>query len=161
MKLVCLSDTHSLHRRLVDIPEGDVLIHAGDSLGQGTLDNLEDLNDWLGELPHRHKIVIAGNHDWAFQEIPELARATLTNALYLEDSGVEIEGSGSGDRRGLQRFWTGPLCWSEDNPSMRNGSKFPIIRMFSSPMALPKALGMKSIWGLVLKMLAVSTFLLE
>lgn len=99
MKLVCLSDTHSLHRRLVDIPEGDVLIHAGDSLGQGTLDNLENLNDWLGELPHRHKIVIAGNHDWAFQEIPELARATLTNALYLEDSGVEIEGV---------RFWGSP-----------------------------------------------------
>lgn len=33
MKLVCISDTHSLHRRIPDIPDGDVLIHAGDSLG--------------------------------------------------------------------------------------------------------------------------------
>jgi len=32
MKLVCISDTHSLHRRIPDIPDGDVLIHAGDSL---------------------------------------------------------------------------------------------------------------------------------
>ena len=61
MKLVCISDTHSMHRRIPEIPEGDVLIHSGDCLGAGTLDNLEDLNDWLGTLPHRHKIIIAGN----------------------------------------------------------------------------------------------------
>jgi len=92
VRLVCISDTHSLHRRIPDVPDGDVLIHAGDCLGAGTLDNVEDLNDWLGTLPHRHKIVIAGNHDWVFQEAPELARDALTNAIYLEDSGVEIEG---------------------------------------------------------------------
>lgn len=34
---------------------------------EGTLDNIEDINDWLGTLPHPHKIVIAGNHDRAFQ----------------------------------------------------------------------------------------------
>jgi predicted phosphohydrolase len=50
------------------------------------LDNVEDLNDWLGTLPHRHKIVIAGNHDWVFQEASELARDALTNAIYLGDT---------------------------------------------------------------------------
>lgn len=99
MKLVCISDTHSLHWRLPAIPDGDVLIHAGDSLGQGTLENIEELNEWLGTLPHRYKIVIAGNHDWAFQETPELARQALTNAIYLEDSSVEIESI---------RFWGSP-----------------------------------------------------
>ena len=99
MKLVCISDTHSLHRHIPEIPDGDVLIHAGDSLGQGTLDNIEELNDWLGSLPHRHKIVIAGNHDWAFQDEPEQARQLLSNAIYLEDSGVEIDGV---------RFWGSP-----------------------------------------------------
>jgi len=99
LRLVCISDTHSLHRRIPDVPDGDVLIHAGDCLGAGTLDNLEDLNDWLETVPHRHKIVIAGNHDWVFQEAPELARGALTNAIYLEDSGVEIEGV---------RFWGSP-----------------------------------------------------
>lgn len=92
MKLVCISDTHSLHRQIRKMPDGDVLIHAGDCLGAGTLDEVEDLNDWLGTLPHRHKIVIAGNHDWAFQETPDLAREALSNAIYLEDNGVEIEG---------------------------------------------------------------------
>jgi serine/threonine protein phosphatase 1 len=33
------------------VPDGDVLIHAGDCRGAGTLDNVEDLNDWLcGDL---------------------------------------------------------------------------------------------------------------
>ncbi|UZD66260.1 metallophosphatase domain-containing protein [Marinobacter sp. AN1] len=99
MKLVCISDTHGLHQRVPEIPDGDVLIHAGDCLGQGTLENLVDLNDWLGTLPHRHKIVIAGNHDWVFQEAPKLAQETLTHAIYLEDSGIELEGL---------RFWGSP-----------------------------------------------------
>ncbi len=92
MRLVCISDTHSLHRRIQNIPEGDALIHAGDCLGAGTLDNVRDLNDWLGTLPHKHKVVIAGNHDWAFQEASAFAIEALTNATYLEDCGVEIEG---------------------------------------------------------------------
>jgi len=99
MRLVCVSDTHSLHRRIPEIPDGDVLIHAGDCLGAGTLEDVEDLNDWLDSLPHRHKIVIAGNHDAAFQETPDLAREALTNAIYLEDSGIEIQG---------KRFWGSP-----------------------------------------------------
>lgn len=99
MRIVSVSDTHSLHRRIPEIPDGDILVHAGDCLGQGTIENIEELNDWLGTLPHRHKIVIAGNHDWAFQEAPDLARQALTNAIYLEDSGVEIDGV---------RFWGSP-----------------------------------------------------
>lgn len=99
MRLVCISDTHSLHRQIPQIPDGDVLIHAGDCLGAGTMDDVDDLNHWFGTLPHRHKILIAGNHDSAFQETPDLAREALTNAIYLEDSGIEIEGI---------RFWGSP-----------------------------------------------------
>ncbi|SDW98027.1 metallophosphatase domain-containing protein [Marinobacter mobilis] len=99
MKLTVISDTHGMHEKIARIPHGDVLIHAGDSLGRGTLEELEALNDWLGRLPHRHKILIAGNHDWCFQNEPEEARRLVTNAVYLEDSGIEIDG--------LQ-FWGSP-----------------------------------------------------
>ena len=34
MKIVCISDTHNMHRR-ISVPSGDVLIHAGDATGQG------------------------------------------------------------------------------------------------------------------------------
>lgn len=106
MRLVCISDTHGLHRQLRDIPDGDVLIHAGDFLGVGKLDELEDFNEWLGGLPHRHKIIIAGNHDWAIQDHPEAARLLITEAVYLEDEGVEVESI---------RFWGSP--WT---PYFRN-----------------------------------------
>jgi len=113
MRIVCISDTHSLHRRIPEIPDGDVLIHAGDCLGAGTLDNVEDLNDWLGTLPHRHKIVIAGNHDWVFQEAPKLARDLLTNAVYLEDSGIEIEVSAHKSGVLRSKTYRDPDCsWS-------------------------------------------------
>ena len=63
-KIVCISDTHCMHRALTnDIPVGDILIHAGDFTRYGTLSDAEDFNHWLGELPHKIKIVILGNHE--------------------------------------------------------------------------------------------------
>ncbi len=90
LRLVCLSDTHGFHRQL-PLPPGDILIHAGDFDGR-TLEQIDDFNAWLGELPFRHKLVIASNHDLLFDRDPKLARAHLPNATYLEDSGVRLEG---------------------------------------------------------------------
>lgn len=98
MRIVCISDTHRQHRR-IQVPDGDVLIHAGDFCGRGTLAEVEDFNKWLGTLPHAECIVIAGNHDLPFEEAPEAARELITYATYLEDSGIEIDGI---------RFWGSP-----------------------------------------------------
>lgn len=91
MRIVCVSDTHGKHK-LTQVPDGDILVHAGDVTLDGSLGDVDEFNRWLGTLPHKHKVVICGNHDWCFQEEPERARAVLTNAIYLEDSGCEIEG---------------------------------------------------------------------
>ena len=93
MKCIVISDTHTLHWKL-QIPDGDVLVHAGDALNRGTLEELQDFNYWLNTLPHKHKIVIAGNHDWCFEreQTAEKARAILTAATYLQGSGIEIGG---------------------------------------------------------------------
>jgi len=98
MRLVCISDTHSMHRQVV-VPDGDVLIHAGDCLGVGTLEELEDLDNWFSEQPHRHKILIAGNHDWCLQDEPADAEALIRNAVYLRDRSIDIEGL---------KFWGSP-----------------------------------------------------
>lgn len=98
MKLVLISDTHTGHRNIQNMPEGDVLIHAGDicqSMGAGAKHNMpqiEAFNIWLGELPYKHKIVIAGNHDFPFQHFPEYARPMITNGTYLQDEAVTIDG---------------------------------------------------------------------
>jgi len=92
MKIVVISDTHFMHERIA-IPDGDVLVHCGDSLGQGSLEELEALDQFLGTLPHAHKLLIAGNHDWCFEREPEAARRLVRNAIYLEDDGLELDGT--------------------------------------------------------------------
>jgi Icc-related predicted phosphoesterase len=91
MKIICISDTHNLHEEL-KIPDGDVLIHAGDMTCVGGMDEIKEFNQWLGTLPHRYKIVIAGNHDLYLESVPSMANVFITNAIYLNDSGIEIEG---------------------------------------------------------------------
>jgi predicted phosphodiesterase len=91
-RLVLLSDTHTKHREILHIPDGDILIHAGDFSFSGSFQELFEFNAWLGTLPHRHKVVIAGNHDSCFERHKEMAIKELFHAHYLEDSGIEIEG---------------------------------------------------------------------
>lgn len=91
MKCVAISDTHSMYRGLI-IPAGDVLLHAGDITGRGKTKEIHEFNDWLGTLPHKHKIVIAGNHDWCFYYNEQECREILTNAIYLQDESVTIDG---------------------------------------------------------------------
>ena len=90
MKIVCLSDTHEHHRDL-DVPDGDLLLHAGDiTFFSQRASVLPVFNRWLGALPHRHKIVIPGNHD-SLLEI-QSNRSQITNAHLLINSGLEIDG---------------------------------------------------------------------
>jgi predicted phosphohydrolase len=100
LRLVCIGDTHGFHRKLT-LPPGDILIHCGDFMVNGSsTEEIDDFNVWLGTLPFRHKLVVAGNHDLLFDQQPELARAHLTQAIYLEDSGVTLEGL---------KFWGSPV----------------------------------------------------
>jgi len=89
MKIVALSDTHGMHRKF-KIPDGDLFIHAGDFTNVGELEQVKDFNDWLGELPHLHKVVIAGNHDLSLERAPEITEKMLTNCTYLRDSGITL-----------------------------------------------------------------------
>ena len=91
MIIVSISDTHGLHWGL-DIPDGDVLIHAGDITLAGTIDQVKDFDRFLGSLPHSHKIVIAGNHDFCFERDREASSAQLTNCIYLQDEEVQVQG---------------------------------------------------------------------
>lgn len=130
MRLVCLSDTHGEQGRFM-VPEGDVLIHAGDFSGLGTEREVHKFAKWLNGLPHRWKIVVAGNHDRFFEKQPEMARAYLEpDVIYLQDSGCEIEGL---------RFWGSPwqpwfMDWAFNLPQRgescgRSGTSSLWIRM--------------------------------
>jgi Icc-related predicted phosphoesterase len=93
MRIVCLSDTH-LKTAGLAVPDGDLLLHAGDLTGRGSKDEVRAALRWLSGLPHRHKVVIAGNHDWLFQTDPAAARALLaeTDLVYLQDAEATVLG---------------------------------------------------------------------
>lgn len=88
-KIVCISDTHGMHRNL-NVPDGDILIHAGDFTRYGNLSEAEDFNEWMGELPHQIKIVILGNHEsnasWS-----KNASQIISNAEFLQDTSLILE----------------------------------------------------------------------
>ena len=61
MKIVAVGDTHGA---MFPVPDGDVFVHVGDLCRRSDLSELEEQASWIRALPHRHKLVIAGNHDW-------------------------------------------------------------------------------------------------
>ncbi|KAL5357252.1 Metallo-dependent phosphatase [Aspergillus floccosus] len=80
IRVVCLSDTHS---QRCDVPDGDLLIHAGDLSINGSAAEIQETIDWLGSLPHKHKVVIAGNSDLFFDvrsRLPEDRSEMVTSS---------------------------------------------------------------------------------
>jgi len=95
LTLVLMSDTHGMHDRMDHpVPDGDVLIHAGDFCGLGQAGEVRDFAAWMGEFPHRHKLVTPGNHDRPVEQDEATFReifATFGIRLLINES-VEIEG---------------------------------------------------------------------
>lgn len=89
MRIVCLSDTHDAFRGL-PVPDGDLLLHGGDLSRRGVVEEVLASAEWLRSLPHRHKLVIAGNHDFCLEQ--QDPRSLLQGLRYLQDESCEIEG---------------------------------------------------------------------
>ncbi|KAG9009462.1 hypothetical protein FRB94_014253 [Tulasnella sp. JGI-2019a] len=112
-RFVCLSDTHS-HR--FQVPPGDVLLHSGDITAKGKVKDFELSMEWLRNMPHRTKIIIAGNHDltldeeWykqqggADQDVAKVrefvsgAVAKEAGIVYLRDEAYEFQAKEGGRR---------------------------------------------------------------
>jgi Icc-related predicted phosphoesterase len=100
LRLVVISDTHGLHDRIEGLPDGDVLVHAGDFMNSGyDVQELLSFNRWLGEQSFKRRVVCGGNHDRYFEAAPQQARTLLTNAIYIENTGITIDGL---------KFWGSP-----------------------------------------------------
>jgi Icc-related predicted phosphoesterase len=99
MRLVLLSDTHNQLQH-IKVPDGDVLVHAGDLTCRGTMREVVHELHVMAALPHRRKVLVAGNHDWLFERDGALARSLVREFDYLQNSEVEIGGV---------RFWGSPV----------------------------------------------------
>lgn len=107
MRVVCMSCTHQQHWRL-EVPDGDVLIHAGDATHFGTATQLSAFGNWMAGLPHAHKVFVPGNHDRLFEKNPALARSLLPGVFVLIDEELRME-----NLRIYGTPWTKPFMhWS-------------------------------------------------
>ena len=89
-KITFITDTHTKHKQLSGfLPGGDMLICAGDITSVGSLVEIENFCTWFdGINNYDHKIFIAGNHDWGFQDNPKNVLTILKDYKtidYLQD----------------------------------------------------------------------------
>ncbi len=101
MKFVVIADSHGQHRQLC-LPKGDVIIHAGDVSRRGEENEIIDFLNWFSALDYRHKIFIAGNHDFYFEQTSEkeIRRIIPNNVIYLCESGTRV---------GHLKIWGSPI----------------------------------------------------
>jgi Icc-related predicted phosphoesterase len=96
MKITFISDTHNKHNQIQHaLIGGDILIHCGDVSSMGYKYEVEKFLKWFSRQPYKYKVFIAGNHDFLFQNEPEIAQELLnkfSDIIYLQDSSVNIEG---------------------------------------------------------------------
>jgi Icc-related predicted phosphoesterase len=97
MRILHISDTHTYHD-LLKIPSGiDMIIHSGDCSNPRDPYNNEsevrDFIDWYKEIPVKHKIYVAGNHDTSIEK-GLVTKDDFKNAgiIYLENESVVIDG---------------------------------------------------------------------
>lgn len=101
IRVVCISDTHN---STFEIPDGDILIHAGDLTQHGSFDEIQAQLKWLFGLPHPHKVIVAGNHDLSLDSsfatrFPARASGSESSTsdlnwgdiTYLQDSSVVLD----------------------------------------------------------------------
>lgn len=96
MTIVTISDTHCNDLTKLNIPSGDLLIHAGDFTYRGTIAEVSKAMKELEEVSKNFKfgaVIVAGNHDWLFERDPAVARSLVPpGVVYLNDQETEVDG---------------------------------------------------------------------
>jgi Icc-related predicted phosphoesterase len=124
--LVLISDTHTKHfeidsqlKQIYSDHPDSIIVHSGDISYRGRKWEVEEFLQWYSSLPFKNKIMIAGNHDFLFEESPAVADEMLEKEgqgiIYLNDSGVELDGL---------KFWGSPVTpWFHNWAFNRIGDK--------------------------------------
>jgi hypothetical protein len=133
--IVCISGTHELHREL-DVPNGDILIHAGDfTMFSKSAAAILDFNEWLRELPHRWKILTPGNHEFFLESDPS-RRRLISNATVLINEGGQVAGLVRAPRTIVPKEQ--PM---ESSQSAQNGREYRVPIIGDLPERLGGGLG--------------------
>lgn len=110
VRFVCISDTHNKHEK-VDLPDGDILLHAGDFTWKGSSKEVEAFCMFLNGIKQKYKhiVLIAGNHELSFDDKKgvcfglfrkkadtgrgaSLKEMLKKHCIYLEDEEINLMG---------------------------------------------------------------------
>jgi Icc-related predicted phosphoesterase len=113
MKLITISDTHNYHHAITRVlPDGDVLVHAGDLTSVGSREEVEDVLSWLQLQAPRYTygiVFICGNHDRSFD--PKFNIDKTSKPTWLIDLLAQIQSEGK-------------VHYLENNETVIDGIKF-------------------------------------
>lgn len=104
MKIWAISDTHA-HELMLNPPDVDVVCFAGDASNSGIFylnePEVRNFMHWMANLPIKHKIFVAGNHDTSVEK-RYITPADFHNMgiTYLENQATTIENV---------KFWGSPI----------------------------------------------------
>ena len=169
MKIWHISDTHTYHS-LLTIPEGiDMVIFSGDcSNPKDPYNNEPEVRGflhWFKNLPIKHKVFIAGNHDTSIEEgLVTKEEFHLIGVHYLENEHITIEGIkifgspytpsfGHGwafnkARNKLDRIWS-KIIDTDTDIIVTHGPPKGILDMGIDRRNVMEFCGCKSLWNVV------------
>lgn len=116
IRVTMVSDSHNKHKQITsDLPGGDLLVHSGDISSMGYEHEIREFCKWFNNIEgYTHKVFIAGNHDWGFQDNVEKVKEILdfyTGITYLQDSELVIK---VGDEREVKIYGSPWQPWFYD-----------------------------------------------
>jgi Icc-related predicted phosphoesterase len=98
-KITFISDTHNKHKHLTSkgmgniLGSGDILVHAGDCTSMGQKHEINEFLKWFSNTEFEHKIFIAGNHDFGFEQKTDIDQEFKDFGItYLFDNDITIDG---------------------------------------------------------------------
>ena len=107
MKILHISDTHGFHGMFPeDRFQGiDVVVHSGDCSNYRdpyrNSNEVLDFIEWYKNVPVKHKIYVAGNHDTSIERrLVTPGHFAEAGIIYLENAGTTIDGV---------KFWGSPI----------------------------------------------------
>ena len=127
--VVCVSDTHGTQPPL---PEGDILLHAGDLTQWGTYDEIQAQLTWLSRQHHKYKVVIAGNHDLFLDE--DFRRRHVERWRQAQDSADSRALGIEESRRSSDLDWGNVIYLQETTALLAFRDRQRTIKVFGSPL---------------------------
>src|SRR3990167_9736745 len=96
LRIIAASDTHNWNEKL-ELPAGDILMHAGDLTMSGKMAEVKLVSKWFDELiekkHYKYIVYVPGNHDFLYEASFDIASSFTNHSQIkcLHNNGCIVE----------------------------------------------------------------------